>query len=147
MKPQITISEKLFKRLLRTNTISAGVFAAFVFFVLDIYKDCNEYGVTLFSINMALIKSFLMGIVFFAMFSLSNRKNWRKIIEDDKAEIEKTKSEKVYLIVLGSFALLALVGRVLYFNNFPFANIVFWVGVAFCFIGLVVLLILKREKK
>ena len=147
MEPQITISEKLFKRLSRTIAIFAGLLFAFVFFVFDIYKDCNENGVTLFSINLALIMSILLGVTIFVMYSLLNSKYWQKqIIENDN--VEKTKSQKVFPIILGSFALLALVGRILYFNHFQFANIVFWVGGVFCFIALlVVALIFKRKNK
>ena len=137
MKPQI-------KGKLAVSAILAGVLMAFITFVSDIYKDCNENGVTLFSINMALIHSVVMGGAFFAVFFLFNRKNWRKVIENDNTE--KTKFQKVCSIILGFFVLITLIGGILYFNNFPFANIAFWVGGAFCFIGLVVLLILKRKK-
>ena len=118
---------------------------ALISFVFVIYKYYNEDVITLFSINMALIHSIVIGIIFFAVFALSNRKHWRKVIEDDNTE--KTKLQKVFPIISGSFGLIALVSGVLYFNNLPFANIVFWGSGAFCFIALVVMLILKRKKK
>jgi len=144
MNPQVTISEKLFKRLLTIQAVFAGLLFAFCFFVFNIYRDCNENGVTLLSINMALIYSAILGITIFAVYFVSNRKHWRKFIEDDEAE---TKKLKVCKIILGSSALLALVGGVLHFNHLQFANIVFWIGGIFCLITFVVLLILKRKKK
>jgi len=144
MKPQVTISEKLFKRTLAAPAILAGVLMAFITFVFDIYKDCNENGVTLFSINMALIHSVVMGGGFFTVFFLFSRKNWRKVMENDNTE--KTKIQKICTIILGVFTLLTLIGGILYLNKFPFANIVFWVGSAFCLIILVVLLTSNKRK-
>jgi len=144
MKPQITISEKLFKGTLAVTAIFAGVLMAFITFVFDVYKDCNANGVTLFSINMALIHSVVMGGVLFVVFFLYSRKNWRKVIENDNTE--KTKFQKICTIILGVFTALALISGLLYFNNFPFADIVFWVCSAFCLIILVALLIYNKRK-
>ena len=148
MEPQITISEKLFKRLSTQQTILTSLLMTFISFVWDIYKDFYKDVVTLSSINSALIKSIILGTTFFVVYSLLCRKYLRKqIIENDNAE--KTKSQKVFPIIISSFALLVLfcVILLLCFNHWRFAYIVFWVGGVFCFIALVIMLIFLKKKK
>ena len=147
MEPQITISEKLIKRILAGTAILSGVLMAFITFVYNIYKDCHENGVTLFSINMALIRSIIMGGVLFTVFFLSNRKNWRKIIEYDNTE--KTKPQKVYNVLIRALALLLLfvVLILLMLNKFDIAQSILLICGGVCLILLVILLILKRKGK
>ncbi|MDR2684588.1 MAG: hypothetical protein LBB53_04315 [Prevotellaceae bacterium] len=147
MEPQITISEKLFKKLLRTTAFFAGVLAAFVFFVLDIYKDFNENAVTLSSINFALINSIVMGGIFFTTFSLSNRKHWRKVIEEDKTE--KTKFQKVFPIIISICAIIGLLGitLLLCLNHWRAANIVLCGGGLFFVTVIIIILVIKKRRK
>ena len=132
MEPQITISEKLFKKLLRTSAILAGVSLALISFIWSIYKDCNEDGVTLFSINMALIDSIILGGILFTVFYLFNRKYWHKVIEDDKTE--KTRFQKVCSIIILCSTLVVMLGAVLYANHLKIAIFVLWFGILSCVI-------------
>ena len=143
-KPQITISEKLFKRLSIQHAILAGLLMAFISFVWDIYRDCYKDDLTLCAINSALIKSIVMGGIFFAVFS--NNKHWRKqMIEGDKVEI--TKFQKICSIISRICGLLVLLGVILYYNHWRFAYIVMWFGGLSCFIIIVITLIFKRKNK
>lgn len=144
MKPQITVSEQLFKKLLRTTPILAGLLMAFISFVWDIYKDCNEGGVTLSSINMALIHSIIMGGVLFAVFYFSNRKNWRKIIEDNNTE--KTKFQKICSVIILCSAFTILLGGILYANHLKSALFVVLFGVLASIVVYAIVLISKRKK-
>jgi hypothetical protein len=84
------------------------------------------------------------GGIFFTVFSLSNRKHWRKVIEDDKTQ--KTKFQKICSIIAVCFAFIALVSRVLYFNHLPVANIVFWSS-GFLTKVIVIILVIKKRRK
>ncbi|MDR2684157.1 MAG: hypothetical protein LBB53_02095 [Prevotellaceae bacterium] len=148
MEPQITISEKLFKRLLIMQVILAGILLAFISFIWDIYKDFNENAVTLFSINMALIKSISVGIAIFAVNLLYYLKRWRKkIIEEDKTE--KTKLQKVFPIIISICAAIGLfcITLLLLFNHWRAANIVLCGGGLFFLAVIIIILVIKKRQK
>jgi hypothetical protein len=137
---QITISKKLFNRMSNQNLALLAVFIAFITFLWDIYTDCNESGVTLSSINIALAKSVILGVCFYGINFFLFKKYKQKLEQKEITALQKYCS---VIILCGG--ILIMFGAVLYANHLKIAPFVLWFGTLSIVVSIAVALIFRKK--